>query len=132
MTSLVFFATYFAKGVDMKIQSELIDSHVLSEIGDRLAHRRLDMQLSQAKLATQAGLSKRTIERMEAGGSTQFLSIVRVLRILNLLDGLDQLLPESGPRPLDLLKLKGKTRKRVSSSRKKDAPKSKWQWGDEK
>lgn len=115
----------------MRIQGQLIDEHVLSEIGARMARHRLDLQLSQAHLAEQAGLSKRTIERIEAGQSTQFLSLVRVLRVLKLLDGLDLLVPDTGPSPLDLLKLKGKTRKRASSTRKPNKPESPWQWGDE-
>lgn len=116
----------------MKIQETLPDGDILTEIGARLAHRRLDMQLSQNQLANQAGLSKRTVERIEAGESTQLLSLVRVLRVLNLLDNFDQLLPEIGPRPLDLLNLHGQTRKRVSPTRKKETPKPKWQWGDDK
>ncbi len=115
----------------MQIHNELIDDQVLAEFGTRMAHRRLDLQLSQAQLALQSGLSKRTIERIEAGKSTQFLSLVRVLRVLKLMASLDLLVPEAGPSPLDLLKLKGKARKRVSSSRKKDQPEAPWQWGDE-
>lgn len=123
---------FLVKGGDMKIKNTLVDDQVLSEIGTRISHRRLDMQLSQAQLATQAGLSKRTIERVEAGQSTQFLSLVRILRVLKLLDGLELLVPDTGPSPLDLLKLKGKKRQRASSSRKKnDPPESPWQWGDE-
>ena len=116
----------------MKIENSVVDDQILTEIGTRIAHRRLDMQLSQAQLATQAGLSKRTIERIEAGQSTQFLSLVRILRVLKLLDGLELLVPDTGPSPLDLLKLKGKRRQRASPARKKnDPPASPWQWGDE-
>ncbi len=115
----------------MKIHNELIDDQVLAEIGARMARRRLDLQLSQAQLALQSGLSKRTIERIEAGKSTQFLSLVRALRVLKLMTSLDLLVPETGPSPLDLLKLKGKARKRVSSSRNNEPPEAPWQWGDE-
>jgi len=132
MATIVFELGLLVKGGDMQIKNKLIDDQVLSEIGTRIAHHRLDMQLSQAQLATQAGLSKRTIERIEAGQSTQFLSLVRVLRVLKLLDGLELLVPDPGPSPLDLLKLKGKKRQRASSVRKKnDHPESPWQWGDE-
>jgi len=115
----------------MKIENSLVDEQVLKEVGLRLTRCRLDRQFSQAQLAEQSGLSKRTIERLEAGESSQFLSLIRVLRVLKLLDGLELLVPDTGPSPLDLLKLKGKTRKRASSPRRKDAPGSPWRWGDE-
>jgi hypothetical protein len=51
--------------------------------------------------------------------------------VLDLLQGLDQLIPETGPRPMDLLKLKGKERKRASSSRTGDQSGEAWSWGDD-
>jgi len=94
----------------------MTDDAVLEEFGRRLARRRLNLQLTQAKLAEQAGVSKRTVERMESGAAVQTLSLIRILRVLDLLQGLDQLIPETGPRPMDLLKLKGKERKRASGA----------------
>jgi transcriptional regulator with XRE-family HTH domain len=114
----------------MRIQTELSDGTVLDELGGRMARCRLDLQLTQAELAEQAGVSKRTVERIEAGATTQVSTLIRILRVLNLLDGLDQLVPEAGPRPMDILKLKRTERKRASSRRKK-APGGEWHWGDE-
>ena len=113
----------------MKIDRLITDESILVEIGLRLAQRRLEQGLSQADLAGQAGVSKRAIERMEAGTSTQLTNLIRILRVLKLMDGLDALVPEVGPRPLDLLKLKGRTRKRAP--RKKVSRKETWQWGDD-
>ena len=96
------------------------DEAVLEELGRRLGRRRLALQITQAKLADQAGVAKRTVERIEAGAAAQTLSLIRILRVLDLLQGLDQLIPETGPRPMDLLKLKGKERKRASSNRAGD------------
>ena len=107
------------------------DDAVLEELGRRLGRRRLALQITQAKLAEQAGVSKRTVERMEAGAAAQTLSLIRILRVLDLLQGLDQLIPETGPRPMDLLKLKGKERKRASSSRAGDQSGEAWSWGDD-
>jgi transcriptional regulator with XRE-family HTH domain len=121
----------FDKGDDMRIENSLVDEQVLKEVGRRLTRCRLDRQFSQAQLGEQSGLSKRTIERLEAGESSQFLSLIRVMRVLKLLDGLELLIPDAGPSPLDLLKLKGKTRKRASSPRRKNTPGSPWRWGDE-
>jgi transcriptional regulator with XRE-family HTH domain len=109
----------------------LTDDAVLAAIGKRLARYRLDSQVTQAELAEQAGVSKRTVERIEAGASVQFSTVIRVLRVLDLLQGLDRLIPEPGPRPMDLLKQKGKVRQRASSRKPSEKAPKRWTWGDE-
>ena len=115
----------------MKISSLLTDQSILAELGTRMARRRLDLQLTQAQVAEQAGVAKRTVERIEAGASAQLSSLVRIFRVLELLPGLEQLVPEAGPRPMDLLKLKGKRRQRASSRRLEDVPDKPWSWDDD-
>jgi len=110
----------------------LDDGAILKELGVRISQYRINFQLSQARLAEQAGVSKRTIERIESGHSTQMSSMIRVLRVLELLPGLDSLIPETGPRPLDLLKLEGRKRQRAYSSRSKNDEKdAAWSWDDD-
>ena len=109
----------------------MADDVVLEALGRRLLRRRLGFQLTQAKLAEQAGVSKRTVERIESGAAAQTLSLIRILRVLDLLQGLDQLIPETGPSPMDLLKLKGKERKRASSSRTTEPSAAVWSWEDD-
>ena len=115
----------------MDISDLHTDEAILPELGERIARARLDRQLTQAAMAEQAGVSKRTVERIEAGASTQLSSFLRVLRVLGLLKGLNQLVPDSGPRPMDLLKLQGKQRQRASSPSIVSEPKSPWTWGDD-
>lgn len=114
----------------MKIEGLLTDEAILTELGGRLAQRRLELQLTQEMLAEQAGVSKRTVERIEAGAMTQTSTLIRILRVLELLDRLETLVPGAGPRPMDLVKLKGKSRKRASGKRK-STDKGPWHWGDE-
>lgn len=116
--------------VTMKISNSLVDDAILAELGSRIARRRLDLQMTQAEAAEQAGVAKRTLERIESGASAQMSSLVRILRVLEALPGLDRMLPEAGPRPMDLLKRKGKLRQRASRRRapKRSKP---WSWGDE-
>jgi transcriptional regulator with XRE-family HTH domain len=110
----------------------LDDKAILNEIGARISQHRINRQLSQARLAEQAGVSKRTVERIESGGSAQMSSMIRVFRVLDLLPGLDAMIPETGPRPMDILKLEGKKRQRAYSSRGKVIDKeTKWSWDDE-
>ena len=115
----------------MIIDSMMSDAAVLLELGHRLSRRRVELALTQADLAREAGVAKRTVERVEAGESTQAANLIRILRTLNLLDAINAAIPESGPRPMDLLKLKGKERQRVSAKKRSEEPRKEWSWGDE-
>jgi|SRR6056297_684941 len=115
----------------MEISGLLTDNAVLAEIGQRIARRRLDLQLTQAAVAEQAGIAKRTLERMEAGHSSQLSSLIRVLRVLEAMPGLESLVPESTPRPMDLLKRRGKQRQRASTPRTRRSVAGPWRWDDE-
>lgn len=112
----------------MKITDLLTDDAVLAELGARIASRRVELQMTQAAVAEQAGIAKRTLERMEAGQTSQLVTLVRVLRVLDAASGLDGLLPEFGPRPMDLLKQKGNVRQRASGKRATQATGKPWQW----
>ena len=114
----------------MIIKKELSDEVVLEELGRRIARRRLDFQFTQAQLAEQAGVSKRTVERIESGATSQMSTMIRVFRVLDLMTGLDQVVSEVKPRPMDMLKLNGTERKRASSINKKKVNRD-WHWGDE-
>ena len=115
----------------MKIANQLSDEAVLSELGARLAQRRLDLQLTQAAVAEQAGVAKRTLERIESGASAQLSSLIRVMRVLDVLPGLDTLLPEAGPRPMDLLKRGGRARQRAPRRGADAQTERPWSWDDE-
>ncbi len=115
----------------MSIDIFMDDQTLLLEIGQRLSARRVVLDLTQAELAKEAGVSKRTVERIEAGESTQTATLIRILRVLQLLINLDAMLPATGPRPMDLLKLQGKTRQRASSKKRRVQTEKDWSWGDE-
>ncbi len=116
----------------MKITDILADDAILTELGKRIAQSRINAQLTQAQLAEQAGVSKRTIERIEAGQSAQMLSMIRVFRVLGVLSALDQMISDVGPRPMDLLKLQGRQRQRAFSGRRQEPDTDKeWSWDDE-
>ena len=58
---------------------------------------------------------------MEKGESVQLTSLIRILRALNLADNVDDLVPEPRLSPMAQLKLKGKERRRASSTRERRA-----------
>ncbi|MBL4810070.1 MAG: helix-turn-helix transcriptional regulator [Phycisphaerales bacterium] len=112
--------------------NQMTDSIVLAELGQRLAQYRLKQNLTQAELANEAGVSKRTLERLEAGGSTQLTNLIRILRVLGLLNNLDSFVPPPPSSPVELLRMQGKERKRASgrSAQSKQGEKD-WTWGNE-
>ena len=120
----------------MKLIPKHTDAAVLHELATRLERRRIDANLTQAELAEQAGVSKRTIERMESGQSTDFALLIRTLRVLGLFGELDRLIPDLPQSPMSLLKQRGRERKRVGRARQgKERPSNKaptraWKWGE--
>ena len=115
----------------MKIQRSLTDDAVLEEIGKRLARHRISLGLTQSEAAVEAGLSMQTISRIENGAGAQLSSLIRFLRTLDLLDALDALVPEERASPIELLRLKGKQRKRASSPGSEVRKESDWTWGND-
>lgn len=115
----------------MRILPAATDEAILVELGLRLARHRLDQNLTQADLAREAGVSKRTVERVEAGGSAQMSSLVRLVRALGIVESLDAFVPEPTVSPVQELKLRSKRRRRASSKGEPASPRGKWSWGDE-
>ncbi|MBC8192156.1 MAG: helix-turn-helix domain-containing protein [Candidatus Marinimicrobia bacterium] len=70
----------------MMIKNSTKTEAVLNEIGARLTQQRGLAKLTQAGLAEKAGVSKRTVERIEAGNSIQLSTMIQVLRVFNLLE----------------------------------------------
>ena len=86
--------------------------------------------MTQIELAQEAGVSKCTLQRLEAGEvATQLSGFFRVCRALDLLDRFDALLPEAVPGPMALLKTKGRERQRATRKKVATVPK-KWTWGE--
>jgi transcriptional regulator with XRE-family HTH domain len=101
----------------MKMTGKLTDEAILSELGERLTQARLAKNLTQAQLATQAGISKRTIERLESGElATQLSAFIRVCRVLDLVEHFESLVPEITPSPIAQLKSRGRIRRRASAA----------------
>lgn len=134
------------------INQVLSDDAVLAELGQRLSRYRIDAGLTQQALSEKAGISKSTLERMEAGGASQLPNLIRVLRALDMLSMLDVAIPPPIPRPMELLRRQRKIPQRVRTRQpagdaasprhhqpdarteeNQDMPSgSRWIWGDER
>jgi transcriptional regulator with XRE-family HTH domain len=112
------------------------DDAVLAELGRRLERHRLERNWTQEQLAYRAQIGRATLQRLERGRSVQSSSLIRVLRALELLDGLDTLVPASLELPIAQLERERRTARRRARGRAHEparAPEEQvWQWGDER
>ena len=97
--------------------SSMNDKAILRELGDRIQRRRLAMNISQIELTRKAGVARKVIQNIESGRGSTLKGFVRTLRALGLTTELGLLLPEPGPSPLELARLKGRERLRASGRR---------------
>lgn len=108
------------------------DESVLAELGARFASARLARNLTQAALADQAGVSKRTVERLESGAvATQLSGFLRVCRVLGLVEHFESLIPEAVASPMEQLERQGGKRQRATGKKAAAAkPGKKWTWAE--
>mgnify|MGYP001172900966 CR=1 FL=1 len=97
----------------------------------RLEGIRLSRNMTQAQLAAEAGVSTRTISRMEHGEGVSLDTFIRVLMALDVQQNLIALLPDPSVRPMERIALGGRERQRARPSRKSDNPTGFWTWGNE-
>lgn len=115
----------------MKITQQMTDAAVLQALGERLAGARIERNLTQAALAQEAGVSKRTVERLESGEvAAQLSGFLRVCRVLGLLERLDLFLPEPVPGPMAQLRQQNRKRQRASGRRRPGTEGKPWTWGE--
>ena len=93
--------------------NSLSNTAIILEIGKRLKEYRLKKRYTQQELAEQAGISVFSVAQIERGNAVSINILLPVLRVLRLLENLELLLPEIGPSPVELLRLKGKMPKRI-------------------
>src|ERR1700677_712384 len=84
----------------MHLDEATTDAAVLAELGKRLERHRLERNWTQAELAGEAGIGQATVQRAERGQSVQMTSMIKLLRTLGLLAGLDLAIPESIALPI--------------------------------
>lgn len=117
------------------MDKEKSDSEILATLGERLARERLDRNITQAVVAREAGVARRTVSRLENGHSVDTQSLIRILRALGLLDRLERLAPPPRPSPVALAARRGRDRERArgrpESPGATDDDGPGWVWPDE-
>ena len=114
----------------MKILGTENNETILKELGQRVKDIRISKSLTQGALAAKAGVSPRTIERLENGENINIDGFLNILRVLNSIQNVEVLLAEQVLSPEMIFNNKKKRQR--ASSKQKDEQKTSWKWGDEK
>jgi transcriptional regulator with XRE-family HTH domain len=96
---------------------------------ERLEGIRLSRNTTQAQLAEEAGVSLRTIGRLEKGQGVSMDTFIRVMRALRCQHSLEALLPDPTVRPIERVGIGFRERKRARPATSSDDRRI-WSWGD--
>ncbi|SFL30761.1 helix-turn-helix transcriptional regulator [Lysobacter sp. cf310] len=77
---------------------------LLVELGARISRLRIAKELTQAELASRAGVSPRALGDLERGKGSSLVTYVSVLKALDALSSLDALAPAPTISPMALLR----------------------------
>lgn len=87
----------------MKLTEFHTDEQILQELGTRLKTERIRQKMTQETFAKNCGVAKSTVERFEKGESVQLANLLKMLRTLHQLSGIELLLPITEPSPMEYL-----------------------------
>jgi len=96
---------------------------------ERLESIRLSRNMTQRQLADEAGVSLRTIGRLEQGQGVSLDTFIRVLTALRIQQSLESLLPDPTVRPIERIGTRAGERRRARPARVSDERPA-WSWGD--
>ena len=95
----------------------------------RLESIRLSRNMTQVQLAEEAGISPRTIGRLEKGQGVSMDTFIRIMMALRIQQSLEALLPDPAVRPIERAGIGAGERKRARPIQYSDERPT-WSWGD--
>ena len=92
------------------------NAEVALELGRRLKAQRLAQNLQQTELAARAGVARGTVQNLEAKGQCSLESLVRIVRVLGLVEDLARMFELKAPQSVaELARIEQSKRQRASS-----------------
>jgi len=104
-------------------------SQIEAALCKRLESIRLSRNMTQAQLAEAAGVSPRTIGRLEKGEGVSLDTLIRVMTALRIQQNLEALLPDPSVRPIERVGVRRAHRMRARP-RPSGGQRETWSWGD--
>lgn len=119
---------FYAWHMSHKIEFRFAPSDAIEDaLSRRLEEIRLRRNITQSRLAREAGISRSTMTRLaQPGKGISLDSFIRILKALDLGDNLQALLPDPGFSPLEELERGSQPARQ--RARRKQRDQKKWTW----
>jgi len=102
------------------------DSAIVSKIGTYIKNERLNSNKTQAQIAEDAGVNRWTISQIENGEAVTMISLIQIMRALNILQLLDVFSTKQEISPMKLAKQDQQKRQRARNTDNDNTKKSDW------
>lgn len=96
----------------------MTNSRIETIVGERLKKLRLEYNITQKELARKTGLSRVSISKIERGMGVNLSSLIEIMRALRVLENINYLVPEQEISPIEIIRLKNKSKKKRASTKK--------------
>jgi len=110
--------------------AKLSDDAIITKIGNFVKKERLNQNITQQKLADNAGINRTTLSELESGRRCNLITLIQVLRILNMLQLLDVFDYKKPVSPMLLAEMDAKyqikARVRIKTTSSETKKKSNW------
>jgi transcriptional regulator with XRE-family HTH domain len=105
---------------------EMSDTAIVRKIGEFIKQERLKINKTQAQLSTEAGINRWTLGQIENGEAITMLSLIQIMRALDILYLLEGFSIKQEISPLELAKQDQQKRQRARNSGIDNVKQSDW------
>jgi transcriptional regulator with XRE-family HTH domain len=105
---------------------EMSDTAIVRKIGEFIKQQRLKINKTQAQLATEAGINRWTLGQIENGEAITLISLIQIMRALDILYLFEGFSIKQEISPLELAKQDQQKRQRARNSGIDNTKKSDW------
>lgn len=106
--------------------TEMSDIAIVQNIGAFIKQQRLQINKTQVQLATEAGVNRWTLGQIENGEAITLLSLIQIMRALDILYLFEGFTIKKEISPLELAKQDQQKRQRASNSTIDNSNQSDW------
>lgn len=100
---------------------------ILTQLAEKVRKKRLRLNMTQKEVAELAGVHFNTISKFEQGNDITLMSLIQILRAVEELESLGNIMSETTESPVDLFRKQGKVRQRASGATNiSDKTKTEW------